>query len=383
MDASPDRPLVACYRLRVAAGQVEARAEALQLEQTVELPREALGDRPDERRALGRTETIEPDPEGGFRVRIAYPAEASAYEPAQLVNLLFGNSSLHRDVELIDVDLPPSLLARLDGPGVGLEGIRRACDARERPLSCAALKPLGLGPEALAERAALFARAGIDCVKDDHSLADQPFCPYEARVRACQAAIEAANRVTGHRTVYAPNVTGTPSRIRRQLELASALGIRAVLMSPMVVGLPSFFEAVRVGRDAPEPIAVLAHPALAGSGGIAPGVLLGTLFRALGADAVIYPHAGGRFAFSERQCLDLASRLRRPWSGLRPALPVPAGGMSVERAPELIRLYGRDVMLLIGGSLYSAGREIEDRSRAFASAVARAVAPEMPTGARA
>ena len=51
-------------------------------------------------------------------------------------------------------------------------------------------------------------------------------------------------------------------------------------------------------------------------------------------------------------------------------MPVPAGGMSVERVPELKREYGADSMLLIGGSLLVAGERLGERSRAFVEAVA-------------
>src|SRR2546430_10425051 len=45
--------------------------------------------------------------------------------------------------------------------------------ARGRPLLCTALKPLGRSAPELAQLTYGFARAGIDLIKDDHSLADQ------------------------------------------------------------------------------------------------------------------------------------------------------------------------------------------------------------------
>jgi ribulose-bisphosphate carboxylase large chain len=197
-------------------------------------------------------------------------------------------------------------------------------------------------------------------IKDDHGLADQRFAPFEPRVRACQAAAETEG------ALYVPNLTGTPSSLRRQLEFARDCGVRAVLVAPMLVGLPAFLELVRES----EGVAVLAHPALGGVARIDPPALLGTLFRAYGADAVIYPHQGGRFGYSTETCRELADVLRGPAHGLAPSLPVPAGGMSVERVPELLAFYGRDTLLLIGGSLYQAGARLLERSREFARAVA-------------
>ncbi|MGH7683992.1 MAG: ribulose 1,5-bisphosphate carboxylase, partial [Vulcanimicrobiaceae bacterium] len=64
--------------------------------------------------------------------------------------------------------------------------------------------------------------------------------------------------------------------------------------------------------------------------------------------------------------------LRAPWDSLRPALPVPAGGMPVERTGEMVAFYGEDTMLLIGGSLLSAGDALGERSRNFVAAVEKA-----------
>jgi ribulose-bisphosphate carboxylase large chain len=58
-----------------------------------------------------------------------------------------------------------------------------------------------------------------------------------------------------------------------------------------------------------------------------------------------------------------------PWHGKKSAIPVPAGGMVLERVPELLDFYGRDVMLLIGGSLLLARDNIVAEARAFQKAV--------------
>jgi ribulose-bisphosphate carboxylase large chain len=115
---------------------------------------------------------------------------------------------------------------------------------------------------------------------------------------------------------------------------------------------------------------VLAHPAYAGAARVAPPLLLGKLFRLFGADAVIFPHSGGRFAYTSADCAGIAAAGRDAWHGLRPLLPVPAGGMSVERVAEIVAFYGRDVMLLIGGSLLQAGDALPERAREFVATVA-------------
>jgi ribulose-bisphosphate carboxylase large chain len=118
-------------------------------------------------------------------------------------------------------------------------------------------------------------------------------------------------------------------------------------------------------------VPILAHPSLAGVARIAPPLLLGKLFRLFGADATIFPNAGGRFGYAPRLCAAIAAAARDPWHGLAPILPVPAGGMRVERVADLRRTYGDDAMLLIGGDLIAAD-DVGARARAFVAAVREA-----------
>lgn len=363
----------AAYRIRDSDDPAR-RAEELALEQTAELPREALVGRAAERAWTARVTAVEPLDETSHRARLEFPLEASAGDPAQLLNILFGNVSLQGDVELVDVDLPAPLLDALGGPGFGIAGLRAACGVEGRSLSCVALKPMGLLPEDLAGLCHTLAVAGVDLIKDDHGLADAPACPLAARVVACVGAIDRAADKTGRRAVYAPNLIGTPSALARQLDAAAGGGAGAVIAAPLVIGLPAFLELARAS-----PVPVLAHPALGGGRGMATGLLLGTLFRLYGADAVIFPHAGGRFPLDLETCGDLAARLRARLGGVRPALPVPAGGMSVARVREMVEFYGIDAMLLVGGTLYRAGDALGERAREFVARVREAALVEQAT----
>jgi S-methyl-5-thioribulose 1-phosphate isomerase len=359
-----DEPLVITYRVAAGRDAIEARAEALLLEQTVELPRSALHDPVARGRAVGRVASVTPAGDG-HRVVLEQPAATVGDDPGQLLNVLFGNSSLQPDIELEDVRLPPTLVRELGGPRFGLAGLRRATGVSDRALTCTALKPMGLPVEALATLAGTFASAGIDLVKDDHGLADQAFAPFEPRVRACQAAIDEVFARTGRRTLYVPNLSGTPDRLRRQADVARRAGVGAVMVSPMLVGLPAFLGLVREGLGLP----VIAHPAFGGAQRVAPVALLGRLFPAFGADAVIFPSFGGRFSYDRETCRGLADALRRPSGAVAPALPMPAGGVALERVPELLAFYGPDTALLVGASVLAEPARIEARSRELVEAV--------------
>ena len=360
----PDSRVVATYRVIGERADIEARAQAIALEQSVELPLVAVRDARVRDEVVGRVEAIRQCGEREFETDIALAQETIGCDAGQLMNMLFGNSSLHEDVTLVDADIPPALREAFGGPRFGIDGLRALTGVRDRPLSCTALKPQGLAPEALADLARTFAEAQIDVIKDDHGLAAQRFAPFDQRVRACAQAIAEANARTGGNVQYAPSVTGDLDAMRRQIELARASGLRMVLIAPMVSGVSNLS---RIAQDAG--VALLAHPALAGAARIAPPLLLGRLFRLFGADATIFPNAGGRFGYSQAQCLAIAAAAREEWHGIAPTMPVPAGGMSVERVGEIASLFGPDTMLLIGGSLLAAGEALSERCRAFVHAV--------------
>ena len=137
------------------------------------------------------------------------------------------------------------------------------------------------------------------------------------------------------------------------------------MVAPMIAG---FSNVQALAAEFPD-LALFAHPSLGGAARIAPDLLIGDLFRLIGADAVIFPNYGGRFGYSTDMCRSLANRARRRDDGLRPALPVPAGGMTLDRTAEILDFYGPDTMLLIGGNLLLAREHITMEAERFVRAV--------------
>lgn len=344
------------YRLRCTHGEsAENKAVGIALEQTVELPASCVSEEILAHHT-GQVETLEQRADGDWDVVIAYAPELIGGELTQLLNLLFGNISLKDGILVSAVDWPQQMLDHFGGPGTGIAGLRALTNVPAGlPMTCTALKPVGSSSDTLAELAYRFALGGVDIIKDDHGIADQPSAPFAERLAACQAAVVRANRLSGGNSRYFPNVTAAVAELPGRLAAARDAGCCGVLLSPWLCGL----DSLRLARDQ-YGLAVMAHPALTGSHfmphhGLAPELVLGDLFRIAGADASIYPNTGGRFGFSEATCEAINTRLRTPLGGLRPAAPTPGGGMDVKQAPHWIRSYGADTIILIGGSLYQQG----------------------------
>ncbi len=342
------------YQFRLRRGEaVEERALAVAREQTVELDL-ALVPAALRRRVAGRIEAIERTSSRRGSAWVAYAPELVAGDLPQLVNLLFGNVSMQSGVRIERIEWPESLLASFPGPRHGIAGLRRLTGVAARPLACVALKPLGLPARELAALAGRLARGGIDLIKDDHSLADQPWAPFRERLARCQAAVTRANAETGGRTLYLPNLTGPAASLVDRAERARAAGCRAALVSPLLVGLDRVAEiAARTG------LALFGHPSLSGGllgrdHGLRPALVWGDLFRLAGCDGTVYPNAGGRFRFSLAESRAVADHLRRSWGEIRPAFPVLGGGMDREKVRRWRRVYGEPTIFLLGGSLLGA-----------------------------
>jgi S-methyl-5-thioribulose 1-phosphate isomerase len=353
------------YHVRGDARSIEARADAIAAEQSVEMPVSAIDDPTVLDEVVGRVLSIEDKGNGAFAVRVGLASSTTGFEPGQLLNMLFGNSSIHEDITLVDVDFPPEFAAAFRGPHHGVQGLRARVGAGSRALTCSALKPQGLPSSELAKLAGRLADGGIDYIKDDHGLADQSYSPFAERVAACAAAVAASVARTGISTRYLPSIGGDLDSLRGQLEQVREARLDAVLIVPMIVGLPNFHTLVRENPD----IAFMSHPAMAGASRVAPPFLLGKLFRLLGADATVFPNYGGRFGYSREECKRLAAAALAPWPDLRRTVPVPAGGMSLDRVDEMLDFYGVDVMLLIGGSLLSARERLTLETARFVEAV--------------
>jgi ribulose-bisphosphate carboxylase large chain len=354
----------ATYLVRGDARSIEDRARAIAVEQSVEMPVAAIDDDFVLAEIVGQLESIEQVLDGLFKIRIRLAANTVGTDAGQLINMLFGNTSLHDDVVLQDVALPAEMAAAFGGPRHGLAGLRGRIGAGRRALTCSALKPQGLSPQKLADLARRFAQGGVDYIKDDHGLADQDYSPFATRVQHISAALrqEAGN---GPAAKYAPSLSGDLDAMRRQLGIAIDLGVDTALVAPMIAG---FANTSRLIKEHPG-IAFMAHPTMGGGSRIAPQLLLGKLFRLLGADAIVFPNHGGRFGYSPQTCRDLAREARSDWHGLRPAVPVPAGGMTLDRVAEILDFYGIDTMLLVGGALLAAGDRLVPRTAEFVAAV--------------
>lgn len=362
------------YRVTVQDDeQIDEKIEGMCIEQTAELPRGVLSSEVEEK-VVGKPVSSDQLDETTYEVVIAWPLANIGDDISQFLNILYGNISLQPGIRITSADWEALSPEVFEGPAVGIRELRRRYDILKRPLSATALKPLGSSPKELADRGYSFAKGGIDIIKDDHGLANQEFAPYEERLEACVLSMKRARDEAGSESRYYPNITAFASDTVDRYRRAAEQSADGVLLCPHIAGLETMHRLARLDIDLP----IIAHPAFSGGlttnedQGLSPDFLYGQLWRALGADFVIYPNKGGRFSFSADECRQINQAATGNHSPFKQSFPMPGGGIKLDAVDKWVNDYGTDITLLIGGSLYEHPDGIEAASKEFQNQVVQA-----------
>ena len=345
--------LTAIYEVDGPESLARSTAERICLDQTIEAENNLL---PPSLQStiLGRIEDLQATAGGRYHATISFQGDLLSGECSDLLNILFGTSSLRGDVTLLSFAMTNQLLSSWPGPRFGIDGLRQAVGVFRRPLICAVLKPLGRTPQELAELAVQFIEGGVDVIKDDQSLVDQRWCRFEERISRCAEAIVRASAGRGRPCMYFAHVSGSLDTIRRRAALAKNLGASGILIAPGLTG----FDALRALRSDDEiSLPIASHPSMLGAsldrggGGFAASVAFGLLPRLVGSDLSIYPAFGSDYPMSQQDCVLVAEHCRRSWGCLRPMMPAVGGRIGPERLGELISVLGKDMIFIVGSRM--------------------------------
>ncbi len=365
--------------------EAEARAEGIAREQTVEVPRDVVPAGYIEDVILGQVAAVTEDGEGTFRAEITYSPDSVGTDLPQLINVIFGNSSIQKGLKVIDFKASPALRTLFPGARFGIDGIRRLSGRETGGFVCPVIKPQGSTAERLAEISYMAARAGADIIKEDHGLSNQPAAPFRERVSIMAREVARANAERAEAgdtacALYFANLCGPGLAIRDYAMHAKEAEAHGVLVMPGLFG----FDAInQLAADDDFGLPIMAHPSHLGPYVLSPdtgyshGVMFGALMRLAGADISVFPNVGGRFGFTEAECLDITDQCRAADGYGRPILPSPGGGMTMERMPDMMRMYGPDCVYLLGGGLLRYG----DRIGEAIGDMRRALDTDMPGSA--
>ena len=301
-----------------------------------------------------------PSPQGCTRARVtlSWPLETIGPDLTTLAATVAGNLfelKQFSGLRLLDIRLPEAFARAYPGPRHGIAGTRRLAGVAEGPLIGTIVKPsVGFTPEQTAELVHTLAEAGIDFIKDDELQADGPACPFDARVRAVMAVINAHADRTGKRVMYAFNLSGELDDMRRRHDLVLDLGGTCVMASVNAVGLAGM---IGLGRHSLLPI----HAHRNGWGALTRAPLLGwsypawsKLWRLAGADHMHVNGLGNKFSEDDDSVIASAKSVLAPMFAAKPcvSMPVFSSGQTVRQPYETFRRLGTaDLIYAAGGGI--------------------------------
>ncbi len=304
----------------------------------------------------------------GYKVaRVRFPQINVENDIASLLTMIFGKYSMAGAGKVVGVYLPETYGTKAK---LGITGIRQRLGVYDRPLVMAIFKPaLGLSAQDHADILREVAFAGLDVIKDDEIMADLPVAPTHERLDCCRRVLEEVRQQTGRNVLYAVNVTGKADELQRKARLLVKHGANALLLNVLTYGF-SVLEAL--ASDPAIDVPIFAHPAFAGAmcagsdTGLAYSVVLGTMMAHAGADAVLYPAAYGSLPFDPQEEGKIRDILRN-----RNVFPVPSAGIRPGIVPQVLRDYGRNVILNAGTGIMDHPSGPASGVRAFFEALAR------------
>ena len=354
------------YQLDAERDEITKLARKIAIEQSVETPESQISSEI-ERDYVGQLTQINsvPGQANSYQIELQFPETVVSDQFNQLLNLCFGNVSIYQNVRLIDIDIPVELLNKFAGPKFGVPGVRKKLGVFGRPLLATALKPRGQSNEYFAKLAYEFACGGGDIIKDDQNLIGS-YEEFKRRTELCINSLKEAEQKTGRTCFYFPFISAPFEELEKHFEWIVSIGAQGVLLCPLIIGL----DTARALASKYELI-YMAHPSFTGgycmhsSQGMSYELLYGLLYRLAGVDISVYPNTGGRFSFSEDDCINIANKLREPLGLIEKSFPCPAGGMHYEDLETMGKWYGEEAVFLLGGSLLEYSSSIENSTSQF------------------
>ena len=308
----------------------------------------------------------------GKWAKVAYPPDL--FEPGNMPQILssiagnvFGMKAV-KNLRLEDIRWPPSLLKSFKGPGFGIRGVRKIFGIWDRPLTATVLKPkVGMSSEEHARVGYEAWVGGMDLLKDDENLSGQRFNQFERRIKKSFKLRDRAERETGERKSYLVNVTAETQEMLRRAKLVKEQGGEYVMVDILTAG----WAGVQSLRDVCEDLGLAIHAHRAFHAAFTRKrehgmsmLAVAKVGRLVGVDQIHIGTVVGKLESPKEEVLKIQSEitsrkveggdqlLPQDWDGIKSVFPVTSGGLHPGLLPEIIRIFGKDIVIQVGGGVW-------------------------------
>jgi len=308
-----------------------------------------------------------------YIIQIAFPQVNFGSQIPMLLTTIVGNISMGGKIKLLDARFPEKYVAGFKGCKFGIPGVRKLLGVKDRPLLNNMIKPCtGYTPEVGVGLFRAAALGGCDIIKDDELIANASFNEIQARVKLYMQAEKEVFEETGEHTLYTVNVTDEIPQVFENAKRAVELGCNGIMVNYLATGFP----VLRALADDPDiNVPILAHMDVAGAlyasewHGMSSHLVLGKLPRLAGADIVVFPAPYGKAPVLSEKFLRVAQNLTFPLYHLRPAFPMPSGGITPKMVPSVMKDLGADIVIGSGGGIHAHPQGPTAGAKAFRQAI--------------
>jgi len=308
----------------------------------------------------------------GNYIKIAYPSDL--FEPRNIPQILssiagniFGMKAVD-NLRLEDIDWPEKLIKSFKGPLYGIKGIRKLLKIPKRPLCGTIIKPkLGLNEKEHAKVAYEAWVGGIDIVKDDENLSDLKFNRFEKRVVETFKMRNKAERETGERKVYMPNITAETNEMLSRAEFVKEQNGRYAMVDIITVG----WSGLQTLRDVNDYLRLVLHAHRSGHAAFTRNkkhgismIVVGDIARLIGLDQLHIGTIIGKMEGVKSEIFTIEEEIEKKiirehghflaedWLHIKPIFAVCSGGLHPGLVPYLIKNLGNDIIIQAGGGIH-------------------------------
>jgi len=304
-------------------------------------------------------------------VKIAYPDEL--FEPSnmpQIWSAVAGNifgMNIVKNLRLLDIRFPKSLLKSFKGPKFGIDGIRKLTGVKKRPLVGTIIKPkVGLDEVNHAKVAYQAWVGGCDIVKDDENLTSMNFNHFQKRVVETVKMKQRAEAETGEKKIYMPNITAESSEMIKRMQFVKESGNEYVMLDILTCGL----SGLQTVRDYNEDFKLVIHAHRAMHAALTRnpkhGISMLTIAkcaRLIGVDQLHIGTGVGKMSGEfdeiaeienelEHDYINAHKHLSQRWENIKPVFAVCSGGLHPGMVPPIIKNLGNNIIIQMGGGIH-------------------------------
>ncbi len=308
-------------------------------------------------------------------VKIAYPSEL--FEAGNMPEILssiagniFGMKAI-KCLRLQDIHFPKSIMDSFKGPKYGIDGIRKLVRVPERPLVGTIVKPkVGLNAKQHARVCYEAWVGGLDIVKDDENLSSMRFNRFDDRIRLTLKMRDKAERETGEKKIYMPNVTAETNEMLKRALKVKREGGEYIMVDILTIG----WAALQTVRDFNEEMNMVIHAHRAMHAALTKNkkhgismMAIAKVSRLIGVDQLHIGTANvGKMVGSAEDEVEIEQEiesrlikenlgghvLEQEWPGIKPVFAVASGGLQPGSIPKLMKVMGKNMVMQFGGGVH-------------------------------